>query len=117
MGIKITDNIKDFVRNNASAMDRALNRMAIDVERQSKAQVPHDKGQLKASGHFTRLGLLKYKVQYNSEYARFQEFGGDDKRKVLHYSKAGKKKFYLRDAGKTIAARAIDYIKGEIGLI
>lgn len=111
--ITIKDYIIKFVLENANAMDRALNRMAVDIERLSKAQVPLRKGQLRASGHFTRVGLLNYNVSYNMEYARFQEFGGDHKRTVRKYTTPGTKKFYLRDPGEEIAGHALEYFKNE----
>jgi hypothetical protein len=111
--IKIVDKIMTFVRENATVMDRALNRMAIDIERLSKAQVPLKDGQLRASGHFQRLGPLNYIVSYNMEYARFQEFGGDHKRTVRKYTTPGTKKFYLRDPGNQISAKAVDYFRNE----
>ncbi len=113
MGVTIINNIRKFAQENANAMDRALNKMAIDIERLSKEQVPHSKGQLKASGRHEKVGYLKYKVSYNKVYARFQEFGGDGKRVVRKYSLPGKKKFYLRDPGRTIAQRVIDYFKEQ----
>lgn len=117
MGLKIVNNIKKFAKENADAMDRALNKMAIDIERLSKEQVPHNKGQLKASGKHQRIGYLKYAVSYNKVYARFQEFGGDDTRTVRKYSKPGKKKFYLRDPGRQIIQRVIDYFKEQVRTI
>lgn len=102
-----------FIKENANIMDRALNRMAVDIERLSKAQVPLDKGQLRSSGHFTRTGPLSYQVSYNSEYARFQEFGGDHKRTVKKYTTPGTKKFYLRDPGQQISAKAFEYFRNE----
>ena len=110
---KIIDNLLKFAQKNEGAMDRSLNRMAVDIERLSKVQVPHDKGQLKASGYHKREGRLKYTVGYNKVYARYQEFGGDDKRVVRKYSKPGKKKFFLRDPGRMISQRAVEYFKQE----
>jgi hypothetical protein len=95
-------------------MDRALNRMVIDVERLSKAQVPHNKGQLKSSGHHERKGFLLYRIVFNKVYALYQEFGGDGKGRVVKkYSKPGKKKFYLRDPGRLIASKAMSYFRNE----
>jgi hypothetical protein len=111
--IKIIDNIMKFVKNNAVAMDRGLNRMAIDIERLSKEQVPVDKGQLRSSGNHSRVGIMKYKVTYNKVYARFQEFGGDDSRTVKNYKYPGKKKGFLRDPGRIIAKQAFSYFKQE----
>ena len=114
MGVKVINNISKFIDRSYKSMDRALNRMVIDVERLSKMQVPHDKGQLKASGHHERKGFLLYQIVYNKAYALYQEFGGDGKKKVVRkYSKAGKKKFYLRDPGRLIASKAMSYFRSE----
>jgi len=112
--LKVTDKMLAFVRENAVAMDRSLARMAVDIERLSKAQVPLLTGALRASGHFQRKSPLKYQVIYNKVYARFQEFGGDTGRVVKKYTTPGTKKFYLRDAGRTITKNALDYIKSEV---
>lgn len=115
--IKIVDKIIKFAQENGNAMDRALLRMAVDIDRMSKDQVPLDKGHLRASGHFTKKGFMNYIVSYNMVYARFQEFGGDATRTVKHYKYPGKKKFYLRDPGREISKRAIDYFKQEAALV
>lgn len=118
MGFRIiTDKTKEFIEANAVAIDRALNRMAIDIERLSKAQVPVLHGQLRSSGHHRRLGPLHYDIVYNKEYAAYQEFGGDGKRTVRHYSKPGSKKFFLRDPGKMISDKGRDYIRQETGVV
>jgi len=118
MGLKVINKMTEFARENESAMDRALNKMSIDIERLSKEQVPFGKtGHLKASGRHQRYGKLKYKVEFDREYARFQEFGGDEKRKVIRYSMPGKKAHYLRDPGIEISKRAIDYIKQQVNSI
>ncbi len=115
--IKIIDNILKFAKVSEEATDRALNEMCIDIERLSKQQVPHDKGQLKASGKIVRLGKMKYKVEYRKEYALFQHEGGDKKRKVKHYSKSGKKKHFLLDPANSVKKNALTYLKAEISKI
>lgn len=111
--IKIIDNLAKFTTGYLKAVDRALNGMAIDIERLSKAVVPFKKGQLKSSGTHRRVGFLVYHTIFNMEYARFQEFGGDDKRVVRHYTYPGKKKFYLRDSGNQISKNALQYFLKE----
>lgn len=118
MGFKVIDNIKKFAKENSMAMDRALNKMAIDIERLSKEQVPHgETGHLKASGKHEKAGYLDYKVSYNKVYARYQEFGGDGRRTVRNYSLPGKKAHYLRDPGRQIAQRVISYFMEQAASI
>lgn len=115
MALKIINKFNKFLSSSYSALDRALNRMAIDIERLSKQQVPHDKGQLKASGYHRKVGILKYIVAYNKEYAHFQEVGGDPDRGIVvrKYSKPGKKKYFLRDPANIIEKRSMEYIVSE----
>lgn len=111
--VRIVDNSGKFGIEAARGMDRALNKMAVDIERLAKQVVPHDQGPLHSSGKHVPLRLLRYQVRFDKEYARFQEFGGDKKRKVRRYSKPGKKAHYLRDSGRTIADKAVGYFKNE----
>lgn len=117
MGVTIIDKSKKFIKANYDALDRALNVMAIDIERISKNVVPFKRGHLKASGKHFRIGYLLYKVYYHKEYARYQEFGTDGSKVVRHYTMAGKKKFYLRDSGREVARKAVQYFKNQIKTI
>lgn len=112
--IVIVDNLKKFVQENSVAMDRALNRMAIDIERLSKEKVPLLQGLLRASGYHVRRGVMLYTVGFNKVYAAYQEWGGDGKGKVVrNYSKAGTGKFYLRDSARKIVEGLMRYLKSE----
>jgi undecaprenyl pyrophosphate synthase len=115
MGLKIIDKLQQFAQKNANAMDRALNLMAVDIERLSKEQVPHDKGHLKVSGRHEKKGFLNWQVVYNKVYALYQHEGKrqDGSHVVRRYSKPGKKKHYLKDPGMQISKRAVDYFKRE----
>jgi hypothetical protein len=115
MAVKIIDNMKGFIQKNTTAMDRALNRMVVDIERLSKEQVPFLKGQLKSSGYHKKKGLLNWIVAYNKVYALYQHEGGDGKRVVRKYSYPGKKKHYLKDPGDLISKKAVDYFRQEAG--
>lgn len=131
--VKIEDHWDKFAHGNEQAMDRALNRMAIDIERLAKQTVRVKGGQLKSSGHHQRIGRLKYIVYFNKEYAAHVEFGTKphtitaSRAKVLAF-KVGdqtvfaksvrhpgfKGRFYLTDAIKTIVQKDIEYIKREV---
>lgn len=135
MGVKIIDNSKKFMELSEDATDRALNNMAIDIERLSKAQVPVGPtkamlkkagkstkrytapGSLKSSGYHRKIGKMKYVVAYNKEYALYQHEGGDGKRVVKNYTRAGKKKHFLIDPAQLIASKAFTYLKREIDKI
>lgn len=115
--MRIDDKSKAFMLKAEQSADLVLNRMAIDIERLSKMQVPKDKGRLQSSGRHKRTGKLKYEVSYNTVYARFQHEGGDGRRTVKNYTTPGTKKEFLRDPGQTVVGRAMSYIKAEMGRI
>lgn len=110
---RIVDKAKTFLGFASEALNLALAKMAVDIERLSKEQVPHNKGQLKASGFGRKVGDLKYIVKYEKVYALYQHEGGDGKRVVQNYSKPGKKKHFLIDPATLIVAKAIEYLKRE----
>ena len=115
--VTVINKIPQFIQEHAKAMDRALNRAAIDIERLSKQRVPFLKGQLKAGGHHKRVGFLNYITYFNKVYAAYQEFGGDKKRTVRRYSYEGKQKLYLTSAGRDTGEKFGSYLGQEIGKI
>jgi len=122
MAFKIIDHSLSFILASTNALDRALNNMAIDVERLSKAQVPFLHGQLKSSGYHRKDGKLKYIVGFDKEYAAYQEFGGATDKKgvtriVKKYSTAGKGKHYLADPIQLVTSKAYNYFEQQINKI
>ena len=117
MGVRVVNKINDFVVKNAIAADRALGHMAIDIERLAKLKAPFKTGALRSSGRGTKIGFLKHQVQFNIEYAAFQEYGGDGKRRVKHYSKPGTGAHYLGNAAKEVTSKAVNYFKREASTI
>jgi hypothetical protein len=119
-GVKVINKLNKFARENERAMDRALNAMAMDVERIAKETVPVKQGHLKSSGHHIRLGSLDWQVRFgyygpSTSYARYQEFGGDGRRVVRNYTYPGKKAHFLRDAGISVSKKIISYIREQAG--
>lgn len=101
-----TSKMAHFLGKSDATMDRAFGAMAIDIDRLSKMQVPHDKGGLQNSGEVKRLGLKKFQVAYNKPYARRWEF-----ETPRNGFKKGRKSRYLRDPAELIIKRAHQYIK------
>jgi hypothetical protein len=95
-----------FVGKNDAAMDMALAHMAIDLERASKMQVPHDKGGLQNSGSVRRMGFLDHRVEFNRPYARRWEY-----ETPRNGFKKGRKSRYLRDPGELISSKAKTYYR------
>lgn len=132
--VRIIDRWDSFAKGNEQAMDRALARMAIDIERRAKMKVPVVTGLLKSSGHFQRVGRLSYVVYFNKEYAAHVEFGvgshtiapknkgflafkvGDAwvyTKKAVQYP-GFKGRFYLTEAIREVVSKDIDYIRREV---
>jgi hypothetical protein len=111
--IKITNNIKKFVNTNERIMDSVLGRMTGDILMISKITVPFKSSDLMRSGVTEKVGSMKYKVRYDSEYASYQERGRrqDGSRVVRNYTTPGTGKNFLRNAGKTVANNALNYLR------
>lgn len=128
--LRIIDNMKAFVVQNTNAMDRTLNRMAMDIDVRAKELVPigpmksqnknsHSSGQLKSSIRHVRKGILNYIVYANMEYAAYQEFGmwPDKSHVIKHHTYPGRITHYLGTAGKELSKKAIDYFRQEANTI
>lgn len=111
--IKVTDNTDEFIKKVAKGADRALEHMAIDVEILAKTKnVPVKDGKLQNTIVHVKRGFLKWVVPADTEYARFQEFGGDGQGKVVrNYSTAGTGKHYMKKSGDAIKSKATTYYK------
>lgn len=95
------------------ALDKAMQLMASDIERLAKQKVPVNKGYLLSQGRSTRVDKFKYTIEFNTDYAFYQEFGAreDGSHQVKNYTKSGTGKNYLRGSVETITKNATAYIK------
>ncbi|MFA5634104.1 MAG: hypothetical protein WC973_03055 [Candidatus Dojkabacteria bacterium] len=111
--------IKKFAKKDREATNRAYERMCVDIIRLSKIKVPHGKtGILESSGRYRKIKDLQFVVEYGQEgpskaYARYQEYGGDGKRVVRNYTKAGSGKAFLREPADQITRNALHYLISE----
>lgn len=132
--VKIIDKWDSFAKGNEQAMDRALARMALDIERGAKMKVPVKKGQLKSSGRFQKVGRLSYIVYFNKEYAAHVEFGtkphviSPKNKGFLAFQVGGnwvytkkpvnhpgfKGRYYLSEAIQDVVKKDVDYITREV---
>jgi hypothetical protein len=116
--ITIIDRSKAFAKKSATRTDRALFNMAKDIETLAKTKkVPVDKSHLQSKIEHKKMSARHYRVEVDAPYARFQEFGGDNKRRVKNYTKPGTGAHYLRDSGNIIKKAAVHYIKMQTQLI
>lgn len=114
--MKIIDRSDHFKKLTASRIERVLFSMANDIQNLAKMRVPLKQGSLQSKIIAKRKPGTKnaWIVEADTEYAKFQEFGGDDKRVVRRYTTPGTGKFYLRDSGRQIASKALSYIRKEL---
>jgi hypothetical protein len=86
-------------------MDDAIMDAASDIATLSKRRAPFKTGDLRRRMTVKKPRRLVRTVGYYIEYARFQEFGGDNRRTVRKYSTAGTGAHYLRNAGDQVAGK------------
>lgn len=111
--IRKIDNIKKFVINNERIMDSVLGRMSNDIVMIAKITVPFKKGDLMKSGKTERIKSMKHKVVFDANHASYQERGRrqDGSNVVRNYTTPGTGKNFLKNAGKTVAGNALNYLK------
>lgn len=105
MSVKVIDKLPSFKRSNAIVMNDALKEASRDILINAKRKAPHDKGGLRGESEEKSVGFLKRRVSFWVEYARFQEFGGDRKRRVRNYKHSGVGPHFLRNAGNNQAEK------------
>lgn len=102
MNVKVVDNSLLFTSKLKNVLSTALNESSRDILILARNRAPYKQGGLRLNSDATQQSLLNYRVNYYIEYARFQEFGGDNKRVVRHYTTSGTGKNYLNGAGSII---------------
>lgn len=99
MSVRVINKMPAFKRTLYSVFDDAVKEATRDTLIAAKNRAPFDKGQLRADTGIKQIRQLLYRVSFWKEYARFQEFGGDKKRRVRNYSTSGTGKGYLKKSG------------------
>jgi hypothetical protein len=107
---KVINKIDEYDKQLVNAMDRALNRMALDIHRLSNLTVPVKTGALKTWSWNRRIGRLKWRVQYDMEYALVQETAPGGWR----YTKTGSGPHFLGNSLDVISKDKEAYLKREI---
>lgn len=103
----VKDRLPDFKRSLYGVLNTALAETAKDILIVSRNRAPFDKGALRRESETKQIKPLYHRVSYFVEYARFQEFGGDSKRRIRNYSTSGTGAHFLERTGdeKTAALR------------
>lgn len=113
--VKVTNKLPNFSLSVAQVLDDALRDAARDILVMSRNKAPFAKGGLRAESEIKRVGPLHQRVSYWKEYARFQEFGGDAKRRVRNYTTSGTGKNYLKSSGDQVANTIVRTFKKHAG--
>lgn len=95
----ISNKLPAFKRSLDNVLDDAFREAARDTLINAKNKAPFDKGGLRSETEIKKVRTGHYRVSFWKEYARFQEFGGDSKRKVRNYKTSGTGKGFLKKAG------------------
>lgn len=105
MSVVVRDRLPSFSRSAKQVLGDALKDGASDVLVKAKTKAPFKKGQLRSNTDIRALSQLHYRISFWMEYARFQEFGGDSKRRVRNYTTSGTGSKYLKTSGDEVAER------------
>jgi hypothetical protein len=95
----VNNKLPEFTRSMKNVMDDAMKEAASDGIRDAKDHAPFLHGDLRADSDVKKISNLKWRISFWAEYARFQEFGGDSKRKVKNYTWPGVGAHFLKNAG------------------
>lgn len=97
--IKVVNKLPSFGRSAVALVNVALNEGAAEILTNAKMRAPFKKGQLRSNTDITSPSLTSRRISFWIEYARFQEFGGDNRRRVQRYTTSGTGPHYLQTAG------------------
>jgi hypothetical protein len=111
MSVRVNDKLPTFKRNLYNALNDALADGSKDILIKAKTRAPYKKGALRANSETRQQKVLSWRTSFWIEYARFQEFGGDNKRRVQNYSTPGTGKEYLKKSGDEVAESLVMTLK------
>lgn len=106
MSVRVNDRLPIFAQRARDVLDDAVRELAVDAYREALDTTPLDKGTLRSESEVKKVAQRHWRVSFWSLYARFQEFGGDGKRRVRNYTTAGTGKHYLKNGGDKQMKRA-----------
>lgn len=115
MTVRVINRLPQFSRSAESVLDDALKEGARDILITAKQKAPFRKGGLRSDTWIKSPSKLVQRISFWKEYARFQEFGGDSKRRVRNYTTAGTGKAYLKTAGDDVVKRMPSILKKHAG--
>ena len=99
MSVKVKDRLPQFRNSLYNVLDDAIGEAARDTLIDAKNKAPYKDGGLRRESDTKQIKKMHHRVSFWAEYARFQEFGGDARRRVRNYTTSGTGKAYLKNAG------------------
>ncbi len=111
----IDDKLPRFKQSLYSVLNDAFREAARDGLIKAKDRAPFDKGGLRSDSEVKSIAPLYWRISFWKEYARFQELGGDSKRRVRRYSTSGTGKGFLKKSGDEQAAKLTLTIRKHTG--
>lgn len=95
----VNSRMPQFKTSAAVVLNQALSEASRDIIINAKNNAPFKTGQLRADSSVSQRKPLSWRVSFDKEYARYQEFGGDSRRTVRKYSTGGTGAHFLKKAG------------------
>lgn len=96
----VKNKLPQFTRSLYNVLDDAMEEAQDEITREVENTAPKGlSGDLRAAKRTTKPKKHSRRISMYKEYARFQEFGGDSKRRVRNYTTAGTGPHFLRNAG------------------
>lgn len=111
MSVRVNNKLPSFKSSLYGVLADALREAAGDTLRAAKSRAPYRKGQLRGNSEVKQLNHLHQRVSFWIEYARFQEFGGDSRKRVRRYSTPGTGARFLKSAGDEQLGKAKNTFK------
>lgn len=107
MNVTVIDRFPQYRAKSLAASQVSMRRMAADIMRLSKVQVPYDTGRLSKSQELRQNGTNSWTISYRTPYARRWHF---ERARFQH----GRKNRYLSDPTITVGRSATTYFQGAL---
>lgn len=111
MSVVIRDRLPQFSAKAKVAINDAIQTAAADTLVDAKTKAPFEEGSLRSHSYVKMVKLLHWRVTFYIRYARYQEAGGDGRRRVRNYTTSGTGAGFLRSAGNAQVRKLVPKIR------
>lgn len=105
--LRIEDRLPQFSAKIPMYVDSAMREISNEIIIKSRRIAPKKKGNLRANSFPKRLGLMNWRVEYNQEYAIYQEVGRAGSRVFRNYTTAGTGSRFLSKTGDAVFSKSL----------